>query len=220
MAETRKRAPEEMSAFFTARAGDYDTVHVNNIGGFDCYIETAKYIPEHAQCLLDLGCGTGLELGEIFKRFPELAVTGIDLSKTMLEKLKEKFLSRNIKTYHMSYFDYDYPYEAYDAAVSVMTLHHFSHEEKTNLYRKIFGTLKKGGRYAECDYMVTDQKLEDELFEARRLVLAEKGNPPGFFHIDTPCTVDNQIAMLKEAGFKTVRQVYKKENAVILTADK
>jgi tRNA (cmo5U34)-methyltransferase len=120
----------------------------------------------------------------------------------------------------MSYFDYGFPRGAFDAAVSVMSLHHFSHEMKTGLYKKLLGTLKKGGIYVECDYMVTEQKLEDEFFEARRTAMAEMGDPPGFFHIDTPCTIENQIAMLKTAGFKNVKQVWKKDNAVILTADK
>ena len=42
--------------------------------------------------VLDLGCGTGLELDEIFRYFPDLAVTGIDLTREMLQQLKKVLL--------------------------------------------------------------------------------------------------------------------------------
>ena len=50
----------------------------------------AALLPEGCGPLLDLGCGTGLELDRVFARWPELAVTGVDLCAAMLEKLREK----------------------------------------------------------------------------------------------------------------------------------
>ena len=41
--------------------------------------------------LLDIGCGTGLELASIYQKFPNVKITGIDLSKDMLEKLRVKY---------------------------------------------------------------------------------------------------------------------------------
>lgn len=49
------------------------------------YIKLAELIPDTARKLLDLGCGTGLELGRIFQRFPDISVTGVDLSSEMLK---------------------------------------------------------------------------------------------------------------------------------------
>ena len=42
--------------------------------------------------VLDLGCGTGLELEYYFRLNSTAMVTGIDLAAGMLQKLKEKFL--------------------------------------------------------------------------------------------------------------------------------
>ncbi|WP_367355490.1 trans-aconitate 2-methyltransferase [Atribacter sp.] len=50
----------------------------------------AELLPETVVNLLDLGCGTGLELDEIFKIRPNIKVTGVDLSKAMLGILNKK----------------------------------------------------------------------------------------------------------------------------------
>ena len=51
------------------------------------YPFTASLLPMAAGCeVLDLGCGTGLELDAYFERNPDVAVTGIDLAPGMLEK--------------------------------------------------------------------------------------------------------------------------------------
>ena len=81
---------EEMSAFFTARIAEYDEHMLYCVEGCrEGYVKMAELVPEKARTLLDLGCGTGLELSEIFKRIPDVEVVGIDLTQAMLEKLSE-----------------------------------------------------------------------------------------------------------------------------------
>lgn len=47
------------------------------------------------------------------------------------------------------------------------------------------------------------------------------GIPEGeFYHYDTPCTVTNQIAMLKKGGFERVEMVFRIGNTTILAACK
>ena len=58
------------------------------------------------QTLLDLGCGTGLELEEIFRIHPDIKVIGIDLTQPMLDKLSEKYRSKNVMIIRASYLDY------------------------------------------------------------------------------------------------------------------
>lgn len=72
---------EKMAEFFTARVNDYDQHMMDNVyGDNEIFKQFANSLPSKTQKLLDLGCGTGLELGEIFKRFPNLEVTGVDLT--------------------------------------------------------------------------------------------------------------------------------------------
>ena len=67
--------------------------------------------------------------------------------------------------------------------------------------------------------MVLDQAIEDELYALNRQLRLEQGIADGeFYHFDTPCTVENQLRMLREAGFDSVRMVWRRENTTMLTA--
>lgn len=82
---------EKMNDFFAARIDGYDEHMLKNVEGCAAaYTELSKYLPKNSKSLLDLGCGTGLELEKIFNIFPALRVTGIDLTAEMLEELKRK----------------------------------------------------------------------------------------------------------------------------------
>lgn len=105
-----------------------------------------------AASVVDLGCGTGLELEEYFKVNPDACVTGIDLSEAMLNVLAEKFSDRNIKLINVSYFDFPFEPESFDAAVSVESLHHFTAHRKLALYKRLYAALRPGGYFILTDY--------------------------------------------------------------------
>lgn len=213
---------EEMSAFFTARVDMYDEHMLNNVEGCrEGYNKMAELIPESTETLLDLGCGTGLELEQIFKRFPVLSVVGIDLSQAMLERLQSKFPDKEVELICGNYFDVDLGEGVFDTAISFQTMHHFGHAEKVALYTKIHKALKLDGVYIEGDYMVTDQAVEDQLFaECARLRQEMNLAEDEFYHFDTPCTIDNQIMILKKAGFRDVNMVWRVENTTLIVAKK
>lgn len=211
-----------MSDFFTSRVNGYDEHMINDVEGCkEGYIKMAELLPKNVAELLDLGCGTGLELDEIFKRNPHVFVTGVDLTQAMLDRLKLKHPDKNMTLINASYIDYDFGTCKYDAAISFQTMHHFSHEDKIKLYSKIYDTLKENGQYIECDYMVIKQEEEDFYYSESKRIRSELGIPEGeFYHIDTPCTIDNQIEMLRIAGFKTVKMCWREGNTTIITAKK
>ena len=218
---------EEMGAFFDARSETYDEVHLGHIGGIESKRVPVKYLPENCRTLLDLGIGTGLELESIYERFPELTVTGIDLSGEMLRLLRGKYPERNLTLHQMSYFDYDMGEDRFDAALTVMTLHHYTHEVKTDLYRRILRSLKPDGVYIESDYMIPEgeaedpQATEDFFFSEYERLKREQGlDMEKEYHYDTPCTVENQKKMLMKAGFSQVEQVWQEGSTVVLVAKK
>lgn len=217
---------EKMDDFFNARAETYDRHMLDNVeGAAEFYTLTASWLPDKQDlCLLDLGCGTGLELAAVFRRFPDARVTGIDLSAEMLQRLLEKYSDRadRLRLIRADYLTYDLGENRFDGAVSVESLHHFTHEQKRGLYERLFRALKPGGAYVETDYVALDQMEEDRFFEEGRR-LREKMAPlesPGFFHIDTPCTVENQLALLRAAGFREVQRVWQRGCTAILRAVK
>ena len=86
---------EKMGAFFEARLDGYEEHMLKNIqAAEEFYPFTAELLPEFAGAqVLDLGCGTGLELNWYFRQNPKACVTGIDLSEKMLEvfrKIRER----------------------------------------------------------------------------------------------------------------------------------
>jgi tRNA (cmo5U34)-methyltransferase len=218
-ATIRKRALEKMSDFFTERLDMYeDHMLKGDKGG---YRKLAELVPVHTAKILDLGCGTGLELDEIFRRMPQVSVVGIDLTQPMLEKLAQKYPERNIRLICGNYFQVDLGEESYDTAISYETLHHFSHAEKVGLYTRIRKALKPCGLYIEADYMVTEQYKEDLLYAENARIRRELNIPPGeFYHFDTPCTVDNQIALFKQAGFSSAGLEFRVDNTTIIVARK
>ena len=212
---------ESMSDFFAARVVGYDEHMIRNVEGCrEGYPMMASLVPADTKTLLDLGCGTGLELDEIFKVCPDVLVTGVDMTAAMLDELRIKHPDKNMTLLCEDYFTADFG-DGYDCAVSFETMHHFKPEKKLGLYRKIFLALRAGGCYIECDYMAQKQEQEDYFFAELARMRAEQGIPEDVFvHYDTPCTVDNQIALLREAGFSSVEKVFHIGNTVMLVARK
>ena len=137
---------EEMSAFFNARADSYDSHMLGDMGLDEFYEAITDCFDEPIKHLLDLGCGTGLELERLFERYPDMDVTGIDLSQEMLNILADKFSERKLSLICGSFIDADLG-GLYDNVVSTYALHHFSEESKLELYRKIYAAMAPGGKF-------------------------------------------------------------------------
>lgn len=213
---------ERMADFFADRIEMYDEHMLTEVEGCkEGYKKMASLIPDDTEALLDLGCGTGLELDEIFLLYPDLKVTGIDLSDVMLGRLWDKHPDKNLTLVCADYFEENLGENKFDCAVSFQTMHHFPKEKKLSLYRKINAALKESGIYIECDYMVLSQEEENFWFSENERLRKENGiADDGYYHYDTPCTVDNQTELLKKAGFNKVIQVFRIENTTMLVAEK
>lgn len=198
---------ERMNIFFENRITGYDEHMLTNIeGAAEFYKFTAEQLPMKSKSeVLDLGCGTGLELEEYFSLSPHAHITGIDLSKAMLSALAAKFSDKELNLINGSYFDVSLEKEKYTAAVSVESLHHFTEEQKLSLYKKLFCALKNDGYFILTDYFADTELLEKEYFEnLQRLKEEQNITDDEFYHYDTPLTVEHEIQILKEAGFTNV----------------
>ena len=198
---------EKMSDFFESRLDGYDEHMLTNIeSATEFYPFTARQLPTKKEChVLDLGCGTGLELKEYFILNPGAKITGIDLTEGMLAQLKRKFPDNDITLILGSYFDVPLGKETYDAAVSVESLHHFTKEEKVNLYTKLHTALKENGYFILTDYFALSD--DEEILHRKELLTlkAEQGvNDEFFYHYDTPLTKEHETEALLEAGFSNV----------------
>ena len=199
---------EKMDIFFENRLAGYDSHMLTAIeGAKEFYRFTASQLPmEQASEVLDLGCGTGLELEEYFSLNPSAHITGIDLSAAMLGALAKKFPDKALRLIHGSYFEVPFGVKSYAAAVSVESLHHFTEKQKASLYQKLFHALTAGGYFILTDYFAETKKLEKEYFDVfEKLKQAENITDHAFYHYDTPLTVEHEMEILKSAGFSDVK---------------
>ena len=212
-----------MSEFFEKRLSEYDGHMLDCIESARAFYPfTASLLPRSEEALiLDLGCGTGLELEYYFKDNGAAGVKGIDLSSGMLEALRAKLPDRNIELVQGSYFDVPLGEALFDAAVSVESLHHFTAEEKLPLYRKLFVALKDGAYFILTDYFALTEE-EERFHRARLLELKkEQGIDDGeFYHYDTPLTVAHEAEALLSAGFSKVEVLDKWGATATIRANK
>ena len=214
---------EKMSEFFENRLDSYDNHMLTEIEKADeFYPFTASLLPKDENAkILDLGCGTGLELEFYFPLNPAAKITGIDLSKGMLNAMREKFPYKNISLICGSYFDVPFGENAFDAAVSVESLHHFTAEEKRPRYEKLYRALKKGGYFILTDYLCKTDEEEKLYREAYLNQQKEQGiSDNEFYHYDTPLTFEHEIEVLKKAGFSSVKVLGNWENTYTIKAVK
>ena len=212
---------EPMDAFFEARIDGYDAHMLAEIAGaMAFYPFTAEQLPDGPVSVLDLGCGTGLELVPYRARNPQAEITGIDLSQTMLDQLQARWPGDpNLHLICGSYLDLPLGENLYDAAVSVESLHHFPPEEKLGLYRKLRRALRKGGFFVLTDYFAEGEREEQLYFQELRRLKAEQGiGEETLCHYDTPLTVEHEMAVLQEAGFAAVEVLARWENTCCVRA--
>jgi len=216
---------EKMAEFFDRRAASYEEHMRRSVAEFDeFYRSVAEAIARTKEpiAILDLGCGTGLELGFIFDRAPNCRITAVDLSSEMLAKLSEKHAEKagQITLVQASFLEFPIGQGRWDYIVSVMAMHHLTPEEKLPLYRAIHKGLKPGGFYIEGDYVVTKGE-EEELFkryaEFRRMH-PEVAN--GAYHIDIPFSPETQLRLLLDAGFAEVEVAWSGEGTAVFVARK
>ena len=198
---------EKMGEFFDARLEGYEEHQLTAIESAEVFYPfTASLLPAAPGArVLDLGCGTGLELNWFFERNPTAAVTGIDLAEGMLGALRAKFPERNLTLICGSYFDEPFGEACYDAAVSVESLHHFTAAQKLPLYEKLCRALREDGFFILTDYFAENENREAFFQSELRRLRAEQGIAEGeFIHYDTPLTIAHEIETLRAAGFRRI----------------
>ena len=198
---------EKMNEFFNKRLDGYDEHMMTTIESSDVFYPfTADCLPKaDGAKILDLGCGTGLELEHYFRLNPSAKITGIDLTESMLNALKNKFPEKDLTLICGSYFDVPFDENAFDAAVSVESLHHFTKEEKIPLYTKLCKSLKDGGYFILTDYFALTNEDEKAFRNELLRLKKEQGiDDNEFYHYDTPLTVEHETEALLEAGFSSV----------------
>jgi len=216
---TEINKPEKMNDFFNKRAASYDDHMKNNVNNFEKYYKMiAEPITKTNERIkiLDIGCGTGLELKYIFEKAPNAQIIGVDISNEMLELLLAKYKDKadQINVIKDSYLTLEFEENKFDYIVSVMTIHHLLYDTKKKLYKKILKSLSESGKYIEGDYVVSEEKEQIVLNQFKTQMKQERQND-GFFHIDIPFSIKTQEKLFAEAGYRKFDLIFKEKEAAI-----
>jgi ubiquinone/menaquinone biosynthesis C-methylase UbiE len=106
------------------------------------------------ETLLDIGCGTGTLICEIAKRFPNIAIAGIDVSENLLNGAKQKFQqhSDQIELKIASVLELPYRDNTFDVVFTSIMFHQLDIEEKSKAVQEMYRVLKTGGRYVSAEF--------------------------------------------------------------------
>ncbi|MBE6634477.1 MAG: methyltransferase domain-containing protein [Ruminococcaceae bacterium] len=191
-----KQRVQSMHDFFNERVDGYDEKHAPLMQSKKQLINA---LPQGVCRVLDLGAGTGLELFYLFERFPNAAVTAIDVSDLMLERLKSRPFGNRVDCRLGDFFELPFG-DNYDAVISTSALHHFTPADKLRLFEKILRALRPGGIFVNSDYYAESAEAQEASF----IELEE--NPNNRSHIDTPLTLSAERSLLEQAGFVDLSQ--------------
>lgn len=144
----------------------------------DCRDEVVERIGEKPfERLLDLDCGTGLLLEQIYSKYPDVKASGFDYSLERLSRARERLGKYGTELAFGQAVQLPYPDNTFDVVVSTTTFHHYHQPAK--VLSEVFRVLKKGGRFIVADTYLNASlrylnKLARPLNEVTDMVLYSK----------------------------------------------
>ena len=152
--------------------------------------------------VLELGVGTGETAERVLARHPGARLTGIDASPQMLVEARKRLPHADLR---LARLEDQLPNGPFDLVVSVLVVHHLAASEKRDLFRRVAGVLRPGGRFVLAD-VVVPERPEDARVEIDGVV-------------DVPDRLDDQLSWLREAGF-AAEAVWEDGDLAVVRADR
>lgn len=176
--------------------------------GVHAVVET---VPERAR-ILDLGAGTGLLGGALLERLPEAELVLVDHSSVMLEKARERFADNPRVTIQVADMKDPLPQGPFDAVVSGLAIHHLTHAEKEDLFRRIHQVLTPQGIFVNVEQFCGPNTAVDAMYDYQHEAHVQREQcPPDEWEagkermkIDICATLEMQFEWLRKVGFSHV----------------
>ncbi len=156
-----------------------------------------------AQCVLDLGVGTGETLARVLEIHPGAQLSGIDESPAMLEYARERLPGADLRVARL---EDPLPEGSFDVIVSALAVHHLDGTGKADLFRRLAAQLRPGGRFVLADLVLPDDP-------------ADAVTPIDDDGYDKPSSAADQLAWLRTAGLEP-RVTWSDRDLVVIAADR
>lgn len=110
-------------------------------------VETLEDVP--FKTLLDLDCGGGKLLEQLFETFPDMQACGFDYSLERLAGAKERLSGHTVDFKFGNAKQLPYEDGQFDVVVSTSTFHHYPYPEE--VLKEVHRVLKPKGTFVICD---------------------------------------------------------------------
>lgn len=136
-----KKSPEK---FWNLISSKYAASPISDRAAYETKIEKIKTYLSPDNIVLDIGCGTGTQCGDLARNVKQ--VTGIDISGKLLKIAEQRMAERkldNIEFIQTSLFDERFLPESFDVVIAFYVLHFF--EDIEEVFNQIHLLLRPGG---------------------------------------------------------------------------
>ena len=224
---------EEAREFFGTIAERYDSLARRGMPRRDeMFGALMAVMPDRAEDVLELGCGTGALTVRLSARYPGAKLLALDGAREMIalaqERLEQAAIPRNTHVaFDLRRFEEtELPRQSYDLIASNMSLHHV--EDKALFYAGLHDALKPGGLLAFGDELTGAMPHVEELYWNGWLEFARQPDhltegeiAEIISHIEESDhyeTLPDQLTLLKSAGFTGVDCVWRYLNYAVFVA--
>jgi ubiquinone/menaquinone biosynthesis C-methylase UbiE len=217
-------------SYFDGIASSYDSQAQRGLPRYDEMIsELVRTLPERAEQILELGCGTGALTFRLLERFPVAAIEVVDASKPMLEVLQGRVPPEDrsrLRVVNSPFEELDRRAGSFDLVTSSMSLHHVV--DKQAFYERIRSWLRPGGFLVFADELIGAVPYVQARLWDRWIAFAKR--PDGLTtdelddclaHVETYDhyeTLADQLGYLSGAGFAPVDCVWRYLNYAVFVA--
>lgn len=199
-----------VAAHLGINLAEYDARIRTFIPDYEEMLDVAtQAVPRDAQCIVDLGTGTGALAARCARRAPHARLVGIDADPAILAVAARR-LGRRASFIADSFLRADVPH--CDVLVASFALHHIrTRHAKLRLYRRLRRSLRRGGRLIIVDCCPSAHRTraaaqrEAWLAHLRVAYSARKARQllNAWGREDVYVPLEAEQALLKLAGFST-----------------
>ena len=193
-------------------------------------IEILKNFLNDHDKVVDLGSSTGTFLIELAKKYDKkLNLIGIDSSKAMIEnaRKKAKAFGANILFLEKDFLNYDF--SGSNAIIANYTIQFIRPLKREKLIKKIYNSLNENGLFLMSEKLITEHKklnkiMIDIYYEYKKnkgyseYEIAQKRE--ALENVLIPYTMQENIEMLKNAGFNNIEVIFRWNNFATFIAFK
>lgn len=147
--------PSTAAAYFGSMHESYDSLIRRAVPRYDEMVDRLiTYLPDRADRILELGCGTGNLTRRLLDRYPNAVLTSVDASPEMIDITRARTTTHAARL-HLTcarFEDFQAAPASFDLVVSSLSLHHVI--DKAALYGRIASWLPHGGTFAFADQLL------------------------------------------------------------------